>query len=65
MDIQIPTGAAKRDEVVFAFYRYDPSMVGAVLFILLFLGTTLLHIFQMFKTRTWFFIPFVCGIVCQ
>ncbi|KAL5362926.1 RTA1 like protein-domain-containing protein [Aspergillus floccosus] len=48
-------------EAVFAFYRYDPSMGAAVLFILLFIGTTGYHIFQMFKSRTWFFIPFVMG----
>ncbi|KAK1142202.1 hypothetical protein N8T08_008128 [Aspergillus melleus] len=45
----------------FAFYRYDPSMGGAVLFTLLFIGTTGYHILQMIKFRTWFFIPFVIG----
>ncbi|KAJ5153740.1 uncharacterized protein N7500_009179 [Penicillium coprophilum] len=49
------------EELAFAFYRYDPSMGGAVLFIILFMGTTFYHIFQLFKTRTWFFIPFAIG----
>ncbi|KAJ6098470.1 hypothetical protein N7467_000005 [Penicillium canescens] len=49
------------EETIFAFYRYDPSMGGAVLFTLLFMGTTFYHIFQLFKARTWFFIPFVIG----
>ncbi|KAL4761375.1 RTA1 domain-containing protein [Aspergillus foveolatus] len=49
------------EEAVFAFYRYDPSMGAAVLFTLLFIGTTGYHIFQMFKSRTWFFVPFVIG----
>ncbi|KAE8390153.1 hypothetical protein ETB97_009057 [Aspergillus alliaceus] len=49
------------NEAVFAFYRYDPSMGGAVLFILLFIGTTGYHIFQMVKARMWFFVPFVIG----
>jgi hypothetical protein len=49
----------------FAFYRYNPSMAGAVLFTLLFMGTTFYHIFQLFKTRTWFFIPFVIGGLCM
>ncbi|OJJ88982.1 RTA1 domain-containing protein [Aspergillus glaucus CBS 516.65] len=49
------------EEAIFAFYRYDPSMGGAVLFTLLFMGTTFYHIFQLFKARTWFFIPFVIG----
>lgn len=52
------------EEVTFAFYRYDPSMGGAVLFAILFMGTTFYHIFQMFKTRTWFFIPYVIGGLC-
>ncbi|KAJ5835683.1 hypothetical protein N7447_001709 [Penicillium robsamsonii] len=49
------------EETSFAFYRYNPSMGGAVLFIILFMGTTFYHIFQMVKTRTWFLIPFVIG----
>ncbi|KAL3469514.1 RTA1 like protein-domain-containing protein [Aspergillus californicus] len=48
-------------DVAFAFYDYDPSMAGAVLFILLFIGTTGYHILQMFRSRTWFFVPFVIG----
>ena len=52
------------EEAFFAFYRYDPSMSAAVLFTLLFIGTTGYHAFQMFKTRTWFFIPFVIGGIC-
>jgi hypothetical protein len=51
-------------DVGFAFYRYDPSMGAAVLFVLLFIGTTGYHIIQMFKSRTWFFIPFVIGGIC-
>ncbi|PKX92277.1 RTA1 domain-containing protein [Aspergillus novofumigatus IBT 16806] len=47
--------------VDFAFYRYDPSMGGAVIFVLLFIGTTAYHIFRIFKTHTWFFFPFVIG----
>jgi hypothetical protein len=52
------------EEAVFAFYRYDPNMAAAVLFTLLFIGTTGYHIFQMFKSRTWFFVPFVIGGIC-
>jgi hypothetical protein len=48
-------------DVSFAFYHYNPSMGAAVLFILLFISTTWYHIIQMFKSRTWFFIPFVMG----
>lgn len=52
------------EEVPFVFYRYDPSMGGAILFTILFMCTTFYHIFQMFKARTWFFIPFVIGGLC-
>ncbi|GIC93665.1 RTA1 domain-containing protein [Aspergillus udagawae] len=55
------TDSSDSNEVVFAFYRYDPSMGAAVLFTLLFIGTTGYHVFQMFKSHTWFFIPFVIG----
>ncbi|KAB8259689.1 RTA1 like protein-domain-containing protein [Aspergillus pseudonomiae] len=49
------------DGISFSFYHYDPSMAGAVVFIILFAGTTLFHIYQMVRTRTWFFLPFVIG----
>ncbi|GAD98417.1 hypothetical protein PVAR5_7109 [Paecilomyces variotii No. 5] len=42
-------------------YQYNPSMAAAVIFIILFLSATLLHTFHLFRTRTWFFIPFVIG----
>ena len=53
------------DVIDFAFYRYDPSMAGAVIFTLLFIGTTFYHIFQMFRTKTWYFVPFVIGGTCM
>ncbi|KAB8237135.1 hypothetical protein ETB97_010308 [Aspergillus alliaceus] len=49
----------------FSFYHYDPSMAAAVIFIILFSGTTIFHIYQMFRTRTWFFIPFVIGCIFE
>ena len=49
----------------FEYYKYDPSMVAAVIFIALFSITGFLHIYQMFSTRTWFFIPFVIGGLCE
>lgn len=52
------------EAAAFAFYHYDPSMGGAVLFAILFMGTTFYHIFQMSKARAWFFIPYVIGGLC-
>ncbi|TID27568.1 RTA1 domain protein [Venturia nashicola] len=49
----------------FSYYRYDPSVAAAILFIVLFSLATLLHAYQMFRTRTWFLIPFVLGGLCE
>ncbi|CAH0054382.1 unnamed protein product [Clonostachys solani] len=53
------------DEISFELFRYDPSLAAAVIFIILFLLITIVHAYQMFRTRTWFFIPFVIGGCCQ
>lgn len=52
---------ATQPENPFKLYHYDPTTVGAVLFILLFLGTTAWHAYQLFRTRCWFVIPFAIG----
>jgi hypothetical protein len=45
-------GATKGSgDAPFAVYPYDPSMGGAILFVLLFMGTTGYHILQMFRSR--------------
>ncbi|KAL2669987.1 hypothetical protein Neosp_014866 [[Neocosmospora] mangrovei] len=43
------------------YYKYEPSMAAAVIFIITFSASSLLHAFQILKTRTWFFIPFLVG----
>ncbi|EHA26072.1 hypothetical protein ASPNIDRAFT_171417 [Aspergillus niger ATCC 1015] len=45
----------------FEYYYYYPSLAAAVIFIICFLLTTLLHTFQLVRTKTWFFIPFLIG----
>ncbi|PVH97369.1 RTA1-domain-containing protein [Periconia macrospinosa] len=45
----------------FVFYRYEPSIAAAVIFIVLFAITTLLHIYQIIRRRTWYFIPLAVG----
>ncbi|KAL0935967.1 rta1 domain-containing protein [Colletotrichum truncatum] len=45
----------------FTFYHYEPSMVAAVIFIGVFGISALLHIWQLTRARTWYFIPFVIG----
>ncbi|TEA21375.1 Protein RTA1 [Colletotrichum sidae] len=49
----------------FTFYHYDPSMVAAVVFIGVFGISGLLHIWQLTRTRTWYFIPFVIGCIFE
>jgi len=46
-------------------YHYDPSLAAAVIAAILFLVTTLVHIWQMFKHRTWFFVAFIVGGLCK
>ncbi|TKA68460.1 hypothetical protein B0A49_03051 [Cryomyces minteri] len=45
----------------FAFYHYDPSLVAAVLFTILFVLTAFFHVYQLTRTRTWYFIPLTIG----
>jgi hypothetical protein len=52
-------------KMVYILYHYDPSFVAAVIFICLFTTSTLLHLFQMVRMRTWYFIPFLIGGVCM
>lgn len=45
----------------FQLYHYSPSTPAAVIFVVLFVGTTGMHTFQLVRNRTWYFIPFVIG----
>ncbi|KAE9574434.1 Protein RTA1 [Colletotrichum fructicola] len=49
----------------FVFYHYEPSMVAAVIFIGVFGISGLLHIWQLIRARTWYFIPFVIGCLFE
>ncbi|KAI2463143.1 RTA1 like protein [Annulohypoxylon bovei var. microspora] len=49
----------------FVFYRYKPSIVAAILFIILFAISALLHIGVLVRKRTWYFIPFVIGCLFE
>lgn len=48
----------------YVFYHYNPSFAAAIIFIILFFGSTLLHAFQLARKRTWYFIPFLIGGIC-
>ena len=49
----------------FKFYHYLPSAAAALLFTALFGLSTIMHIYQMARTRTWFVIPFILGGLCE
>ncbi|KAJ4988411.1 RTA1 like protein [Stagonosporopsis vannaccii] len=53
------------DPNAYVLYRYYPSQVAAIIFVVLFALTTMLHIFQLVKKRTWYFIPLVVGGLCK
>lgn len=52
-------------ESTYTLYKYDPSGVAALVFVALFGLTTSVHIFQMIRNRSWFFIPFIIGGLCK
>ncbi|KAJ4289044.1 hypothetical protein N0V90_011386 [Kalmusia sp. IMI 367209] len=49
------------DPTVFVLYRYNPNLVAAIVFVVLFALTTFYHIYQIGRKRTWYFIPLVIG----
>jgi uncharacterized membrane protein len=53
------------DPTAYVLYRYIPSQVAAIVFVVAFGLTTLAHIFQLVKKRTWYFLPLVIGGLCK
>lgn len=45
----------------FALYHYDPSIAAAVIVVVVFIGVTLLHFWQLIRERCWFMIPLAIG----
>ncbi|SCO22743.1 related to RTM1 protein [Fusarium fujikuroi] len=48
-----------------SFYRYEPSTAAAVIFVILFSVTTFVHVFQMFRTKTWYMVAFCLGGISE
>jgi len=61
----IPSIPNVNDPDSYILYRYDPSLVAAVIFIVLFSATTVLHLYQLVKFRTWYLIPLLVGGLCK
>lgn len=49
----------------FRFYYYEPSMAAAIIFTVLFAAATMVHTYQLVRSRTWFMIPFMVGGICE
>lgn len=49
----------------FALYRYAPSKPAAVAFDLMFVATTIFHLVQLSRTKTWYMLAFVTGGLCK
>lgn len=47
------------------YYPYDPSTVAAAVFTILFLLDALIHIFQLIRTRTWYFVALIVGVLME
>jgi hypothetical protein len=47
------------------YYHYDPSIAAAGIFTALFALSTIFHLLQLIRTRTWYFIPFAIGGICK
>ncbi|KAJ4258780.1 hypothetical protein NW762_007867 [Fusarium torreyae] len=43
------------------YYRYEPSLPAAIIFIVILGSSSILHLFQVLKTKSWFFLPFLVG----
>ncbi|RDL42215.1 Uncharacterized protein BP5553_02194 [Venustampulla echinocandica] len=53
--MHIPTNS------VFQFYRYEPSLTACIISIALFSITSIIHIYQLLRTRAWSLIPLALG----
>lgn len=49
----------------YMLYHYSPRLAPAVIFITLFAISSIVHIWQLWRRRTWYFIPFVIGGLCK
>lgn len=52
-------------DAVWSYYRYEPSLAGAIIFCLLFGFASGIHAFQMYTTRTWYLTALVIGGLCK
>ena len=51
--------------VTFALYRYTPSIPAAVIMAVAFGFLGVFHAYRLIRERTYFFIPFIIGLICK
>jgi hypothetical protein len=51
--------------MTYKLYNYNPSGGAAIPVAALFGLTTVIHIVQMIRARSWFMIPFTIGGICK
>lgn len=47
------------------YYHYDPALEAAAIFVAAYGITMLIHSVQLAQKRTWYFIPFFIGGLCE
>lgn len=63
--LQRAASADAGDAGGFQLYHYHPTVAGGVIFTLLFIATTSLHGWQLYRGRSWFLIPLTVGGFCK
>jgi hypothetical protein len=53
------------EDAQWSFYRFEPSLAGNVIFVALFGLSSLLHVLQMYKTRTWYLTALIIGALAE
>ena len=56
---------ADYETALFSFYRYYPSLAAAIIFTLIFFASSAYHGYQLYRRKTYFFVPFLIGGVCK
>ena len=47
--------------MAYQFYRYDPLVASAIVALILFFSSTVIHTYQLTRTRAWYMIPLLVG----
>lgn len=51
--------------MTYNLYEYSPSLGAAIVFAVAFSLVGIAHAYLLIRNRTWHFIPFVLGLICE